>query len=94
MELKVKFLKLIAGLPLVMLNKSTASEMGLRTTDRVSLETFSRPPKQISTIINIADKMVAKHEVGISDEIRKRLNLKEEEKVDVVFLPPSKSLFL
>ena len=92
MELKVKFLKLTAGLPLVMLNKSTASEMGLRTSDRVSLETLSKPPKIISTIINIVDRIVAKHEVGISDEIRKRLNLKEDETVDVAFFPPSKSL--
>lgn len=93
MELKVKFLKLTAGLPLVMLNKATASEMGLRTSDRVSLETLSKPPKKISTIINIAERIVAKHEVGISDEIRKRLNLREEETVDVSFFPPSKSLF-
>lgn len=93
MELKVKFLKLTAGLPLIMLNKSTAAEMGLRTSDRISLETLSKPPKKISTIINIADKIVAKHEVGISDEIRKRLNLKEKEPVDVTFFPPSKSLF-
>ena len=92
MELKVKVLKLTAGIPLVMLNAHTAEDMGLRTTDRVSLETFSKPPKQISTIINLADKIVAKDEVGISDEIKKRLNLKHGEKVDVAFLPPSKSL--
>jgi len=92
MELKIKSLKLTAGLPLAILNKSTAFEMGLRTSDRVSLETFSHPPKKISTIINIADKIVAKDEVGISDEIKKRLNLNEKEKVDVAFFPPSKSL--
>ncbi len=92
MELKVKFLKLTAGLPLVMLNKATAEEMGLRTSDRISLETFSKPPKQISTIINLAEGIVAKNEVGVSDEIRKRLNLKEGEKVDIAFFPPSKSL--
>ncbi|MEX2017347.1 MAG: AMP phosphorylase [Candidatus Pacearchaeota archaeon] len=94
MELKVKFLKLTAGIPLVMLNSHTAEDMGLRATDRVSLETFSNPPKQISTIINLVDKIVAKDEVGISDEIRKRLNLKHGQKVDISFLPPSKSLVL
>ncbi len=92
MELKVKFLKLIAGLPLVMLNKFTADEMGLRTSDRISLETLSKIPKKISTIINIAEKIVMKNEVGVSDEIRKRLNLKEGQKIDVAFFPPSKSL--
>ena len=92
MELKVKLLKLTAGIPLVMLNLHTAEDMGLRTSDRVSLETFSKPPRQISTIINIVDKIVAKDEVGISEEIRKRLNLGHGEKVDVAFLPPSKSL--
>src|SRR3989344_4611201 len=92
MELKVKFLKLTAGIPLVMLNSHTAEDMGLRTSDRVSLETFSKPPKQISTIINLTDKIIKKDEVGISEEIKKRLNLKEKEKVDVAFLPPSKSL--
>jgi AMP phosphorylase len=92
MELKVKFLKVTAGLPLVMLNKVTAEEMGLRTSDRISLETLSKPPKQISTIINLAEGIVAKDEVGVSDEIRKRLNLKEDEKVDIAFFPPSKSL--
>jgi len=92
MELKVKFLKLTAGIPLVMLNSHTAEDMGLRTTDRVSLETFSKPPKIISTIINLTDKIVAKDEVGVSDEIHKRLNIKEGERVDIAFLPPSKSL--
>ena len=92
MELKVKILKLTAGIPLVMLNSHTAEKMGLRTSDRVSLETFSQPPKEISTIINITDKIVKKDEVGVSDEIHKRLNIKEGEKVDIAFLPPSKSL--
>jgi AMP phosphorylase len=92
MELKVKFLKLTAGLPLVMLNKATADEMGLRTSDRVSLQTFSKPPRQISTIINLVDKIVAKNRVGISEEIRTRLDLRENERVDITFLPPSKSL--
>ena len=88
----MKFLKLIAGLPLVLLNKSTADEMGLRMGDRISLETFSKPPKQISTIINIVGRIVSKDEVGVSEEIRKRLNLQEKQKVDVAFFPPSKSL--
>ena len=92
MEFKAKFLKLTAGLPLVMLNKNAAEEMGLSTSDRVSLETYSKPPKQISTIINLVDKIVAKGEIGVSDEIIKKLSLKEGEKIEVVFLPPSKSL--
>src|SRR3989344_7922757 len=92
MELKVKLLKLTAGIPLVMLNLHTAEDMGLRTSDRISLETFSKPPKQISTIINITDKIVARDEVGVSDEIHKKLNIREGEKVEIAFLPPSKSL--
>jgi AMP phosphorylase len=92
MEFKVKFLKLTAGLPLTILNKKSATEMGLRTSDRISLETFSKPPKQISTIINLVDKIVSKDEVGISEEVKKRLNIKEGEKVEIAFFPPSKSL--
>lgn len=92
MEFKVKFLKLTAGLPLAILNKKSANEMGLRTSDRISLETFSKPPKQISTIINLVDKIVSKDEIGVSEEVKKRLNIKEGEKIEVAFLPPSKSL--
>ncbi len=92
MELKIKFLKWSAGIPVAMLNKETASEMGVHAGDRVSIETSGKNKRNLSMIIDTVERITNKKEIGISIEVKKILNLKEHEKVEVNFTPSSKSL--
>tara|TARA_Y100000296_G_scaffold80110_1_gene105015 strand:- start:373 stop:1857 length:1485 start_codon:yes stop_codon:yes gene_type:complete len=93
MELKVKFLKWSAGLPVVMLNKKTALKLGVHTRGRIFIKTLSKYPKEISSIIDIiGGNSVKENEILVSSEIRKRLNLRVKQKVDVNISPEPKSL--
>lgn len=89
MRLKIKFLKLRAGVPVAMLNEETASELGIKTRDRISIETSSR---EMNTLVDTVGKFVGKNEIVVSAEIRKRLKLKKNQKVDVNLAFPPKSL--
>jgi putative thymidine phosphorylase len=92
MILKVKLLKWSAGLPVVMLNKETANKIGVHTNGRISLKTFSKYPKKISTIIDTVEGLVKKNEIAVSSEIKKNLLLKKGQKVEVNLISPPKSL--
>ena len=92
MELKIKFLKWSAGLPVAMLNKKTATKMGIHTKDRISIKTISKYPKEISTIIDVIRGLIKENEIAVSSEIKKRINLRVGQKVDVVLAPIPKSL--
>jgi|TARA_Y100000034_G_scaffold74282_1_gene89368 putative thymidine phosphorylase len=93
MELKVKFLKWSAGLPVVMLNKKTALKLGVHTQGRISIKTLSKHPKEISSIIDtIESNSVNENEILVSSEVRKRLSLKIKQKVDVNISQETKSL--
>tara|TARA_Y100000310_G_scaffold79677_1_gene76353 strand:+ start:7608 stop:9092 length:1485 start_codon:yes stop_codon:yes gene_type:complete len=93
MELKVKFSKWSAGLPVVMLNKKTALKLGVHTQGRISIKTLSKHPKEISSIIDtIEGNSVKENEILVSSEIRKRLNLRVKQKIDVNLAEIPKSL--
>ncbi len=93
MRLKIKFLKWSAGLPVAMLNQKTAEEIGVHTKDRLSIKTLSKNPKSISTIIDtIENHLIKRNEIAVSSELRKILKLKNNQKVEVVLAPSSKSL--
>jgi AMP phosphorylase len=92
MELKVKILRWHAGIPLAMLNKKTAEELGVHPDDRVSIKTLSRKSKEIYTIIDIIDKFVKGREIAISSELEESLNLKKGQKVDVNLASTPQSL--
>ena len=83
MELKIKILKWSAGLPVAMMNKKTAENIGVHAQDRISIKTFSRKSQDFSTIVDIVEKIVRKNELGVSSEIAQRLNLKRGQRVDV-----------
>ncbi len=83
MELKVKFLKWSAGLPVAMLNKKTAKKIGVHTTGRISLKTFSKYPIELSTVVDTIEGVVKEGEILLSSEIRKRMRLKIGQKIDV-----------
>jgi putative thymidine phosphorylase len=89
MELKVRFLKWSAGIPVAMLNQKTAEVLGVHIKDRISIKTSSR---KISTIIDTIGSLVKENEIAVSSEIKNLLNLKSGEKVDVILLSPPRSL--
>ncbi|MBL7059006.1 thymidine phosphorylase [Candidatus Pacearchaeota archaeon] len=93
MELKIKFLKWSAGLPVAMINQKTAKKMGLQETGRITLKTLSKYPKEISTLADTVDERIVKeNEIIVSSETRKRIGLKIGQKIDVNIATPTKSL--
>ena len=80
MKLKVKFLKWSAGVPVVMLNKFTAEEIGVHTKERVLIKFDS---KQLSTIVDIIEGVVKRNEIAVSSELKEIINLKSGKKVEV-----------
>jgi len=91
MELKVKILGLEAGgKPIVILNKEDADELGIMGLDRVRLK-FNK--KELTGIVNITTKVVSKGNIGVYEEVRDSLGLKENVniEVDVAKFPSSVS---
>ena len=89
MKLKVKFLKWSAGVPVVMLNKFTAEKIGVHTKERVLIKSHS---KELSTIVDIVEKVVNKNEIAVSSELKEIINLKNGQEVDVTISASPKSL--
>jgi putative thymidine phosphorylase len=92
MELKVKILKLSAGIPVAMLNEQTANLIGVKTKGRIFIKTLSKNSQGVSTIVDIAKTLVKKNEVAISSELKERLNLNSGQKVDIDLASPPKSM--
>jgi AMP phosphorylase len=93
MQLKVKFLKWSAGIPVAMLNKETADEIGVHTGERISIKTLSKNPEETYTIIDIVEGLVKKNNIAFSSELKKRFNIKSGQEVDVNLGVSPKSLF-
>jgi AMP phosphorylase len=92
MKLKIKLMKWAAGLPVVMLDEKTAIELGIHSKDRLLIETLSRPKKSLSTIIDVVNGLVGRHELGVSLELKQRLGLKVGQYVKVSLSPISTSI--
>jgi len=92
MELKIRILNWVAGIPSAMLNQKTAKRLGIQTKDRISIKTFGKRTKEISTTLDTIKGIIRENELGVSSELKKRLNLKQGQKVDVNFATPPKSL--
>ena len=93
MELKIKFLKWSAGVPVAMLRKETAAKIGVRAQDRI---TIKRKNHAIFTSIldTVESGLIKPDEIGVSFEISNPLNLKQGQKVEIHFSPVPKSLEL
>ena len=93
MELKIKLLRWVAGLPVAMLKKETAEKIGVHANDRISIRT--KTGKEFSMILDIMeDGLVKKNEIAVTSEVKDILNLKLNQKVDVSIASPKKSLEL
>ncbi len=95
MELRVKTSNWSAGLPVAMLNRKTAENLGVHPGDRITIKTTSKNPKEIVTIVDTSEHFVTQTHLAISVEIKKRLKLREEQKVDVFYSnAPESVLFI
>jgi len=81
MKLKVKCIGLeIGGKPIVILNSEDAGDLGIHSSARVRVQ---HGKKIITAIVNVATKIVAKGNIGVSDEAKMQLSLKGNEEVEV-----------
>ncbi|MDI6807342.1 MAG: thymidine phosphorylase, partial [Candidatus Aenigmarchaeota archaeon] len=81
MRLKAKLLGLeTGGKPIVILNKDDCDELGLRSLARIKLH---HGKKELTAIVNVTTKFVEKNYIGVSEEVRGSLGLKEFEEVEV-----------
>jgi len=89
MKLKTKILGLEAGgKSIVILNKTDAEDLGVRSLDRVRLQANK---KELTAIVNITTSLQLKGMIGVYSEVRSLLDLKEgmEIEVDVAKFPSS-----
>ncbi|RLG12359.1 hypothetical protein DRN73_02945, partial [Candidatus Pacearchaeota archaeon] len=91
MDLKIKLLKWTAGIPVAMLKEKTAEKIGLRAKDKISIKTSSG--KEFSTILDVIKSgLIKNNEIAVSSEVKKILNLKKGQKVEIKIAPLTKSL--
>jgi putative thymidine phosphorylase len=94
MRLKIKSMGWSAGLPVAILNKKATEKIGVHEKDRILVKTISSRPKQISTILDVAEKCAKQNEIVVSTELKNTLGLKDGQRVEVSLSPTPKSLFL
>ena len=89
MQLKAKILKIDAGgKNIVILNKEDAEELGIKSLARIKLNFGG---KRITAIVNVSEKIVKKGWIGIYDEVKKCLKLKNKDviRIEVAKYPTS-----
>lgn len=88
MRLKVKFLKISAGRPVVFLHKKFAEKSSIHVDERVLLKNNS---KKIVAVVDIAVGMLKEDEIAVSTEVSELMNLKNHSFIDVnpASKPPS-----
>jgi AMP phosphorylase len=91
MELKAKMLGLEAGGKfIVVLNREDAEDISVSSLDRVRIEGRST---EVIAIVNITTKLIEEGTVGIYEEVKNSLNLKEGAVVDVEIAPLPTSVY-
>ena len=89
MQLKIKFLKWSAGIPVAMLNEKTAEKMGAHILDRILIK---KGLKEIVTIVDTIGNLVKENEIVVSSEIKEILDLNLGDKLEVSIAQPPKSM--
>lgn len=92
MQLKIKTSRWSAGIPVAMMNVKTAEGLGVHAGDRITIKTLSKNPKSMTTIIDTVEFKIPEDKLEISTEIKKILNLREEQKIEVFFSSPPTSV--
>lgn len=83
MRLKVKLLDWSAGIPVAVLNEKIAKRMGVHAGNRISVKIGSSPKKDFSVVVDIVKRLVPQTQIGVSEELAKRLKLRKNQVVDV-----------
>ena len=68
MKLRSKFLKWNAGLPVAMLNKETAIELGVKAQEMILIKTLSKHPKEMTAVLDIIDGEFITEEQELTSE--------------------------
>lgn len=80
MKLRVKIVGLeVGGKPIVILHKEDAEDLGIRSQGRIVV----KASKELTAITNITTRLVSKGVIGVSEEVKDMLNLKENSEVEV-----------
>ncbi len=91
MILKTKILGLEAGGKfIVVLNHEDAEDLSISSLERVRITVHE---KDIIAIVNITTRLIEKGTVGIYEEVKNSLDLKEDEEVDVEIAPLPTSVY-
>ena len=80
MELKVKILDIETGKYVVLMNDEDARDLGIHASDRVDISADSGA---ITSMINITESSILEGGIGIFDEVKRALGLKEGDVVKV-----------
>jgi AMP phosphorylase len=81
MKLKVKILGLESGgKPIVILNSNDAEELGIRSGGRIKIH---GKRKTITALVNVTTRIIPKNFIGIYEEIRKVMKLKDGEEIEI-----------
>src|SRR3990172_2252437 len=94
MKLRSKFLKWNAGLPVAMLNKETAIELGVKAQEMILIKTLSKHPKEMTAVLDIIDGEFGKKQILLSLEVKSKMNLKKGQIVDINIAPIPRSVDL
>ncbi|MCX6749463.1 MAG: thymidine phosphorylase [Candidatus Pacearchaeota archaeon] len=94
MLLKVKIKEWSAGIPVVMLSKGAAMNLGLQAQEMIIIETISKNPLETTAVLDIVDGELKNDEIIPSSEVLAKLHLKKNQKVDVNIAPVPKSVEL
>jgi putative thymidine phosphorylase len=94
MILKVKIRDWSAGIPVVMLNRTTAERLGLQAQEMILIETTSKYPQETTAVLDIIDGELKSNEIIPSSEVVEKLKLKKGQKIDVNIAPVPKSVDL
>ncbi len=90
MELHVRLLDIdFGGKPLVFLNDSDADELNVNASERI---TIKGAKSKRNAIVSISSSTIQKGTIGITENLRKDLSLKQNSLVDVEIAPFPKSL--
>ncbi|MFH1403566.1 MAG: AMP phosphorylase [Candidatus Altiarchaeota archaeon] len=80
MDSKVRIFEIETGKPIVVLNDEDIKELGLHIGDRVKI---SFGDKRVTAIIDATTTMVAEREIGLFEEVKDDLNVKNGDTVQV-----------
>jgi AMP phosphorylase len=95
MELKIKKSDWSTGIPVAMVNLKVARELGVHPGDRILIKTLSKKEKSMVTIIDVTTKFTDSKHLLVSSDIKKRLNLKENQRVEIKYSKdPDSVLFI